>query len=219
MKSSKKQRSATDGESKAAASAENKADALHYMKSLVDVARESFLILDSELRVIDANPVFYENFKVTKNETEEVLLYKLGNGQWDVPELKKMLEEILPEKKVIRDFEVTHSFEAIGERTMLLNARQIDSVKLIILAIEDITTRKMLETKLATTVKDLARRVETRTDELTCRVKELEALNNSMIGREMKMVELKQTIIDLERRLARFEGTNGKNGSTNTKKE
>ena len=201
MKSTKKKRSATDGESKAAAMSESKEDAVHYMKSLVDVARESFLILDSDLRVIDANPVFYENFKVTKADTENVPLYNLGNGQWDIPELKRLLEEVLPEKKAVRDYEVTHDFETIGTKTMLLNARQIDSVKLIILAIEDISTRKALEVKLADTVKDLARRVEERTMELMKRVSELEALNNSMIGRELKMVELKKQVESLTQQL------------------
>src|SRR3989344_6583245 len=129
-------------------SKESKEVALHYMKTLVDVARESFLILDAELRVVQANPTFYSNFKVTSKETEGVLLYKLGNGQWDIPELKKLLEKVLPEKKDVRDYEVTHIFETIGKKTILLNAKQIDSVQLIILAMEDITVRKGLEERL-----------------------------------------------------------------------
>jgi len=66
---------------------ESKELALHYMQTLVDVARESFLILDADLRVISANPTFYNNFQVAKEKTENVLLYELGNGQWDIPEL------------------------------------------------------------------------------------------------------------------------------------
>lgn len=121
--------------------------ALHYMKTLVDVARESFLILDASLRVIEANPTFYDTFKVSAADTQDKLLYELGNGQWNIPELKKLLEEILPEKKEVRDYAVSHVFETIGEKTILLNAKQIDSVQLIILALEDISVRNGLEKK------------------------------------------------------------------------
>src|SRR3989344_4106314 len=93
---------------------EDKRLALHYMETLIDVARESFIILDSDLRVIGANPIFYQTFQVSKEQTENKLLYDLGNGQWDIPELRKLLEEVLPDKKVVRDFEVTHDFESIG---------------------------------------------------------------------------------------------------------
>jgi len=60
--------------------------------------------------------------------TEGKLLYELGNGQWNIPELRKLLEEILPSKKVVKDYKVEHVFQTIGEKTMLLNAKQIDTV-------------------------------------------------------------------------------------------
>jgi nitrogen-specific signal transduction histidine kinase len=171
---------------------ESKEEASHYMKTLIDVARESFLILDADLRVVSANPTFYQSFSVTAEKTENVLLYELGNGQWDIPELKKLLEEILPDKKEVRDYEVTHVFETIGKKTILLNARQIDSVQLIIIAMEDVTSRKKLEDKLAEISRDLVIKVEERTRELGQRIKELELLNESMVGRELKMVTLKE---------------------------
>lgn len=174
--------------------------AVHYMKTLVEVARESLLILDADIRVITANPVFYQNFHVSLEQTENELLYDLGNGQWDIPELRELLEKILPEKKVVKNYEVTHVFEKIGEKTILLNARQIDSVQLIILALEDITDRKQLENKLANINKELAVEVEKKTKELTARVKELEQVNEDMIGREIKMVELKKEIEELKRK-------------------
>lgn len=173
---------------------ESKKVALHYMETLVEVARESFLILDSDLRVISANPVFYQNFQVTREQTENVLLYELGNGQWNIPELRKLMEEILPDKKVVKDYGVTHVFETIGKKTILLNARQIDTVQLIVLAMEDITVRKELENKLAEHTKGLEAKVAQRTEELQKRVKELEELNKTMVGRELKMVELKKEI-------------------------
>jgi transcriptional regulator with PAS, ATPase and Fis domain len=174
--------------------------ALKYMSTLVDVARESFIILDSELVVVAANPTFYKTFQVKPENTANKLLYDLGNGQWNIPNLKSLLEEILPKKKDIRDYEVAHNFEAIGEKTMLLNARQIDSVQLIILAMEDITERKELEKKLAEYARKLETTVAEKTEELSGRVSELERVNKSMVGRELKMVELKKEIESLKKR-------------------
>lgn len=178
---------------------ESKEQALHYMKTLVDVARESFLILDSDLRVVEANPTFYQTFKVTPEETENVLLYKLGNGQWNIPELKKLLEEILPDKKEVRDYAVIHTFEVIGEKIIELNAKQIDSVYLIIIAMEDITERKGLEGKLTEYTKGLEAKVLERTEELNKQIKELEFMNKSMVDRELKMVELKKENEELKK--------------------
>jgi len=186
--------------------------ALHYMATLVDVARESFLILDSDLRVISANPTFYRVFRVTLRQTENKLLYDLGNGQWNIPELKKLMEEILPKKKVVKDYEVKHVFEAIGEKTMLLNARQIDTVQLIILAIEDITEKEELEGKLAEYAKGLEVKITERTRELATKIKELESINKSMVGRELKMIELKKEIEVLKKRVKNGNG-NGKKGN------
>ncbi len=178
--------------------AESKEHALHYMKALVDVARESFLILDSDLRVILANLVFYQTFRVEPTQTENQFIYDLGNDQWNIPELRMLLENILPERKVVKDYEVTHVFETIGRKTILLNARQIDTSKLIVLAMEDISVRKTLEEKLVEHTKDLEIKVVERTRELADRVKELEKMNSIMVGRELKMVELKKEIAALK---------------------
>jgi nitrogen-specific signal transduction histidine kinase len=191
--------------------------ALSYMKILIDVARESFLILDTNLQVISANPIFYQVFHVSSDQTENKFIYELGNGQWNIPVFKSLLENILPEKKIIKDYEVTHVFETIGEKTMLLNAKQIDTVQLIILAIEDITDRKQLEEKLADYTKELEVKVTQRTEELADRVKELETLNKNMVGRELKMMELKKEIEICKKQIKNGNGKNGngKNGNGN----
>ncbi len=170
--------------------------ALHYMKTLVEVARESFLILDSDLRVVSANPTFYQNFQVSPEQTENVFLYELGNGQWNIPILKKLLEEILPMKKVVKDYEVKHTFQKIGEKTICLNARQIDidTAHMIVLAMEDITERKELEQKLADYTSRLELKVLERTKEIADKVRDLESLNKAMVGRELKMIELKNEL-------------------------
>lgn len=193
---------------------ESQSLALHYMQTLVEVSRESFLILDSNLRVVSANPIFYQNFQVSKEQTENALLYELGNGQWNIPELKKLMEEILPEKKTVKDYQVTHVFETIGKKTILLNARQIDTVQLIILAMEDVTHRKDIEDKLAEHTKGLEFKVAQRTAELEDRVRELENLNKTMVGRELKMTELKKEIESLKKQVKNGNG-NHKNGPQN----
>ena len=173
---------------------ESKELALHYMKSLVDVARESFLILDAKLKVISGNPIFYQTFQVTPVQTENKFIYELGNGQWNIPELKRLLENILPERKDVKNYEVKHNFQTIGDKTIELNAKQIDSVQLIILAMEDITEKKTLETKLSEHTKVLEIKVAERTKELADRIKELERINKIIVGREMKMIELKKEL-------------------------
>ncbi len=118
---------------------------LTYYQEITDTIREPFVILDNDLLVVTANNAFYEAFKVKRLETEGQLIYKLGNNQWDSKELRKLLEDILPKHKLFNGFEITHTFPSIGRKTMLLNARQIDSKQLILLAIEDITERTNLK--------------------------------------------------------------------------
>jgi two-component sensor histidine kinase len=112
-----------------------------YLDKLVDSLRESLIVLGWDLRVKHANEPFYSTFKVTPAETEGRLIYELGNGQWNIPELRELLEEILPKEESFDDFEVMHEFETIGYRHMLLNARRLDHLDLVVLAIEDVTDR------------------------------------------------------------------------------
>jgi two-component system, chemotaxis family, CheB/CheR fusion protein len=118
-------------------------DALAYAESIIDTVRDPLLVLDADLRVRSASRSFYEDFGVKPEETEGRLVYELGNSQWDIPELRTLLEAILPENDSFRDFEVTHDFEGIGRRRMLLNARKVrrpgNHSELILLAIEDVT--------------------------------------------------------------------------------
>ena len=121
-------------------------DARNYSESIVATLYQPLVVLDKNLRVKTANKAFYKTFKVNEQETEGVLIYDLGNRQWNIPELRTLLEEILPQKKQISDFEVRHNFLSIGERIILLNALEITrekkDEKLILLSIEDVTERK-----------------------------------------------------------------------------
>ena len=120
-----------------------------YAESIVNTVREPLIVLDQDLRVVTASRSFYDVFKVKPEETVGQLIYDLGNKQWDIPRLRELLETILPQKATFDDYEVEHDFAAIGRRTMLLNARRIPSppekLKVILLAIEDITKRKRRE--------------------------------------------------------------------------
>jgi hypothetical protein len=173
--------------------------ALHYIKTFSDTAREPFLVLDPDLRVVGANESFYKNFQVAKEETENRLIYDLGDGQWNIPELKKLLENILPKKKVLNGFEVSHEFPRIGLKIMLLNARQLDTTSQILLAIEDVTLKRAIEIKLANYTETLEKGVAEKTEELKIRINELSKLNRLMSGRELKMIELKKEIAKLKK--------------------
>ena len=99
-------------------------DIQNYAQNIVDTVREPLLILDATLRVRSANRAFYQTFHVSPGETEGRLIYELGNGQWDIPDLRTLLEDIVPKSSVFDDFELEHTFPAIGRRVMLLNAAQ-----------------------------------------------------------------------------------------------
>jgi PAS domain S-box-containing protein len=116
-----------------------------YAESIVETVHEPLLVLTPDLRVRSANRAFYDHFEVRREETEGQLIYELGNGQWDIPKLRALLEDVLPDSNVFNDYEVSHDFEDIGHRAMLLNARRLDHVQLILLGIRDITERKRAE--------------------------------------------------------------------------
>src|SRR5215203_3943935 len=100
-------------------------DIQSYAMDIVDTVREPLLILDTALRVRSANLAFYQTFHVTAEETEDRLIYELGNGQWDIPDLRTLLEDVIPTSSVFNDFELEHSFPVIGRRVMLLNGRKL----------------------------------------------------------------------------------------------
>lgn len=112
-----------------------------FTDELFDTLREGFLVLNTDLRVEMANTAFCNLFQIEEKKLKGKFLYELISRHFDIPELRKLLEEILPEKKTIDNFQVEHKFPGIGHRILLLNARQIDDVQLILLAFEDVTER------------------------------------------------------------------------------
>lgn len=114
-------------------------------EGIIATVREPLIILDADFKVVNANKSFYKTFRVTREQTEKRVLYELGNGQWDIPELRRLLEDILQKNSAFDDFAVEHKFPSIGRKKMLLNARKIilqgPDDQMILLAIEDTTNR------------------------------------------------------------------------------
>ena len=134
-------------------------NALDYVESIIATVREPMLVLDDTLRVRTASQAFYEAFAVLPDKTIGKFVYDLGNGQWGIPTLRTLLEEILPIEKVSRDFEIDHNFPLLGRRVMLLNARKLpgesNGSEHILLAIEDVTEQKRIEQALRVKNEDL----------------------------------------------------------------
>lgn len=119
-----------------------------YAEAIIETIPEPLLVLDTNLQVKAANHSFYSTFQVAQAQTENRSIFELGNGQWNIPQLRILLQEVLPQSNQIDDFEVEHTFEHIGRKTMLLNARKIqqtDEQQTILLVIQDITERKLFE--------------------------------------------------------------------------
>jgi PAS domain S-box-containing protein len=124
-------------------------DAREYAENIVETVRDPLVVLNSDLKILTANQSFYTTFNVTSEDTIGNFIYDLGNRQWDIPPLRVLFEEILPQSRSFNDYEVEHDFPGIGHKTMLLNGREIFRKNIgshiILLAMKDITGRKQLE--------------------------------------------------------------------------
>ena len=169
-------------------------DEQEYAQNILETQREPFLVLDSSLRVVTGNRSFYKTFEVEKEANEGLFVYELGNGQWNIPKLRELLEEILPQNHTFEDFEVEHDFESIGKRTMLLNARKVrkpgNNSELILLAIEDITERRAVEEALNKTKTRYRRLFQTAKDGIlildanTGKITDSNAFMSGLVGLE-----------------------------------
>jgi two-component system CheB/CheR fusion protein len=117
-------------------------DALEMANAVIQTVREPLLVLDSDIRVVSGNNSFYKTFRVTPEETHGKILYDLGNKQWDIPTLRNLLEDLIPNKIDLQDYIVEHDFPSIGFKKIILNARQIyqkgKGTDMILLAMEDL---------------------------------------------------------------------------------
>jgi chemotaxis protein methyltransferase CheR len=174
------------------------ADAWALAQGIVDTVREPVLVLDNDLRVIAASRSFYSAFKVRPEDTQDRLLYALGDGQWDIPKLRVLLEKIIPERGVMEGYEVEHEFPGLGSRTMCLNARQVfyegGAGMTILLGMEDITERRILEREKD----ELLQQKDTLLEELQHRISNSLQIVASIILMKARVVQSEETRFHLE---------------------
>ncbi len=116
-----------------------------YSRAIIETIREALAVVDADLRLLTVNRSFCEMFRVTHEEVEGRSLLQSGDGQWRVPRLRELLEEILPKSTRIEDFEIDQTFPRVGRRHLILNARRIETSKTILIAIEDFTERQQAQ--------------------------------------------------------------------------
>jgi signal transduction histidine kinase len=170
---------------------------------IVDTVRVPLLILDASLRVQSANRAFYETFQATPEETEQALVYELGDRQWDIPQMRSLVGERLNRTTVFEDVAVTRTFPHIGVRTMLLNARLLEQTPdpssgagprgapLLLLAIEDITERTQAAAALQQAHDVLETQVQARTSELAA----ANAVLQAHIGERERAEQARQLLL------------------------
>lgn len=177
-----------------------------YIEAISATINESMIVLDKSLHVKSANKSFYKVFGVTEEETEGEILYNLGNKQWNIPRLRELLEDIIPRNAHFHDFEVTHTFPAIGEKTMLLNAtriiRKTHGEELLLLTIQDITeirqkTLELQRKELVIHAKEITKKnaekvkLEKAVEE---RTRELEKANGSLEGKNAELQKMNKEL-------------------------
>jgi two-component sensor histidine kinase len=174
------------------------ADAWALAQGIVDTVREPVLVLDKDLRVIAASRSFYSAFKVSPEDTKGRLLYALGDGQWDIPKLRVLLEKVIPEQGVMEGYEVEHEFPGLGSRTMCLNARQVfcegGAGTTVLLGMEDVTERRNLEREKD----ELLRQKDTLLEELQHRIANSLQIIASIILMKARAVQSEETRFHLE---------------------
>ncbi|MGB6547458.1 MAG: histidine kinase dimerization/phosphoacceptor domain -containing protein [Xanthobacteraceae bacterium] len=173
-------------------------DASALAQAIVDTIRDPLLVLDQNLRVVTANRTFHETFRMSRQDTHGRPIYALGDGQWNIPELRLLLEDVGPEHAVMEAYEVDWDFPIIGRRSMLLNAREVfnqrNTYKLILLAIEDITDRRTAERQMA----ELLQQKETLLQEMQHRVANSLQIIASILMLKARTVESEEIRLHLQ---------------------
>ncbi|MEX0903223.1 MAG: CheR family methyltransferase, partial [Pseudohongiellaceae bacterium] len=190
-------------------------EARHIADEVINTVRSPMLVLDNDLRVQDTNATFNEMFSVEPGEIDGRLVYELSQRQWDIPELRQLLEDVLPQNKTIEDYDLDHEFKHLGRRSLLLNARRIDHLQLILLALEDITERKQARQALEQSHDQLERQVRHRTAQLHHQTQRLQYLVRELSTaeqRERKRMasvlhdELQQLLVSIKMQLNMVRG-------------
>ncbi len=184
---------------------QNLEDAQRLAQAIVNTIHDPLLVLDQRFYVLAASRSFYETFKVDAGDTYGRLLYTLGDGQWDIPALRLLLETIIPAQTAMDGFEVEHDFPNLGRRTMLLNARQVvygeGSGTTILLAFTDISARRAIEREkdiLHERTEDLLRQKDVLLQEMQHRVANSLQIIASILLLKARAVTSEETRRDLQ---------------------
>jgi len=174
--------------------ARSAAEIRKYTESIFDILRGPFLILDSSLHVLTANQAFYQVFSLSPEEAEGNLIYHLGRREWNIPELRELLEGILPQYGTVADFELEHCFQTLGVRKMVVNAREVHidgrHGALTVLSLEDVTDQRVVQQQLRSVHHDLEARTRESNGELR---RALEYLTKEMIERKRAEDEARES--------------------------
>jgi PAS domain S-box-containing protein len=161
--------------------------------AIVDTVREPLVVLDGDLRVVAASRSFYQAFGVAPDDTQGRLFYELADGQWSIPALRKLLEEVIPQHRIVEAYEIEHDFASVGRRTLLLNARQVfdeaNPNSALLLAIEDVTGRRAAEREKD----DLLREKEMLLEEMRHRVANSLQIIASILLMKARTVQSEET--------------------------
>jgi nitrogen-specific signal transduction histidine kinase len=166
-------------------------------QAIVDTIRNPLLILDQRLRVVTANRAFHQTFSMNRQDIQGRPVYGLGDGQWDIPELRLLLEDVAPQHTVMEDYEVERDFPIIGRRSMLLNAREIFNQRnprnLILLTFEDVTDQRAAECEIT----ELLQQKETLLQEVQHRVANSLQIIASILLLKARTVQSEETRLHL----------------------
>ncbi len=156
-------------------------DGWRYVQAALDTAREPFLVLDANLHILSANETFCRTFQVDKQEIEGLPIFSLGDGQWDIPLLRKLLEKIIPRNTFFKGFEMAYDFPHIGRKVFIINARQMSPrgaepsnfPRVILVAMEDVTEMMNVTEQLAVHTADFESMVIGKMQEFDAQIEEL----------------------------------------------
>jgi PAS domain S-box-containing protein len=173
-------------------------DAFTLAQAIVDTVRDPLVVLDHDLRVVAAGRSFYQTFRLASDDVRGRLLYEVDGGQWDIPELRRLLENISKDQIAVDGYEVDHHFPVIGRRVMVLNARKVfyekGSRATVLLAFEDITERRAVEQQ----IQDLLREKDVLLEEMQHRVANSLQIIASILLIKARTVRSEETRLQLE---------------------
>ncbi|HYE79032.1 MAG TPA: PAS domain-containing protein, partial [bacterium] len=136
-----------------------------YSENIIATLRVPFLVLDGELEIKRANQAFYDSFRAVPAEVENLPLYEQGDGQWEIPELREVLNSVAQGGPGFEGLRIEGDFFRIGRRILVLNARRTcqpgNHADMILLAFEDVTEEQRAQDALVESERRYRRLFET----------------------------------------------------------